>query len=404
MRKIKLNLDKNKKYILACSYGPDSMALLDACLKANINVSVAHVNYHHREESDYEQKALMKYCKDRKLEISVLDLRRIKPEGNFEAWARKIRYEFFAKTLNERNADAVLVAHHQDDLLETYLMQKKRGNIVKNYGIAKQTKIFNVDILRPLLDYKKSELLEYCNENNVPYSIDKTNLTDELERNKIRHQIIEKLTDNERNKLLEEIKNKKTVQCNFKPEICVDKFLDFSYEKTVVFLDKFFELHAEHKNISKKHYLTIQKTLKSEKANIEIKLTNFLSIFKCYNTLYFIDKTKLISYNIILEKPGEFSEYIFEGEFAVNDERGIKKEDYPIVIKNVRPEDRYKIKNYQSSVRRMLIDWKMPLFLRKIWPGVYNSKNELIYIPRYKEKFTENHKTKFLIKIKDIVG
>ena len=57
-----LNLDKNKKYLLACSYGPDSMYLFSLLLKEGYNFSAAHVNYHFRKESDDEEKALRKYC------------------------------------------------------------------------------------------------------------------------------------------------------------------------------------------------------------------------------------------------------------------------------------------------------------------------------------------------------
>ena len=58
-----LKLDKDKKYLLACSFGPDSMALLDVAYNNNFNFVVAHVNYHHRDEADYEEKSLREYIK-----------------------------------------------------------------------------------------------------------------------------------------------------------------------------------------------------------------------------------------------------------------------------------------------------------------------------------------------------
>ena len=51
-----LNLDKNKKYLLACSYGPDSMALFSMLLEEGYRFEVAHVNYHFRNESNLEEK------------------------------------------------------------------------------------------------------------------------------------------------------------------------------------------------------------------------------------------------------------------------------------------------------------------------------------------------------------
>ena len=141
--KICTQIPKNKKYIVACSFGPDSMALLDVVREQKFNVVVAHVNYHHREESNSEEIGLKKYCNEHNLSLEILDLADEKTEGNFEAWARKIRYEFFNKVAIKYKADAVLVAHHQDDLIETYLMQKKRGNFVKKWGIAEKTVIFD---------------------------------------------------------------------------------------------------------------------------------------------------------------------------------------------------------------------------------------------------------------------
>ena len=56
-----LKLDKSKRYLLACSFGPDSMALFDMLLKENYSFEVAHVNYHLREESDFEEISLQKF-------------------------------------------------------------------------------------------------------------------------------------------------------------------------------------------------------------------------------------------------------------------------------------------------------------------------------------------------------
>jgi tRNA(Ile)-lysidine synthase len=57
-----LNLNKNQKYLLACSHGPDSMALFYMLKEEGYNFAVAHVNYHLREESNLEQQQLEDYC------------------------------------------------------------------------------------------------------------------------------------------------------------------------------------------------------------------------------------------------------------------------------------------------------------------------------------------------------
>ena len=91
MDRLNLSLDKNKKYVIACSFGPDSMALLDAALKEGLDIVVAHVNYRKREASQQEQNNLIKFCDKHNVPLYVLDLKNQKASGNFQTWARKKR-------------------------------------------------------------------------------------------------------------------------------------------------------------------------------------------------------------------------------------------------------------------------------------------------------------------------
>ena len=84
-------------------------------------------------------------------------------------------------------------------------MQKKRGAIVSYYGIKETTTINDMKVVRPLLSYRKNELLAYCQKNNIPFSLDSSNLNTKYTRNKIRHEIVEKLSDEELNLILHEI-------------------------------------------------------------------------------------------------------------------------------------------------------------------------------------------------------
>ena len=117
-----LSLDKNKKYLLACSYGPDSMALFDMLLNENYDFEVAHVNYHLRKESDGEENELREFCINYNKTIHVKNISK-KIEHNIEAECRKIRYAFFKEVYDKHRFDALLVAHNEDDHLETYLLQ-----------------------------------------------------------------------------------------------------------------------------------------------------------------------------------------------------------------------------------------------------------------------------------------
>ena len=120
-KKIDFKFNQNETYILACSFGPDSMALLHYCLSKNITLIVAHVNYHKRAESNQEQADLVAYCKEHKIKLEILDTSGLKVEGNFQNWARNLRYDFFKKVALKYNTKNILVAHQKDDLIESDL-------------------------------------------------------------------------------------------------------------------------------------------------------------------------------------------------------------------------------------------------------------------------------------------
>ena len=71
-----IDLYRQKRYLLACSYGPDSMALFDMLLKGKYNFSVAHVNYNLRPESKEETKSLKAFCKANNIDVYIKNNKR----------------------------------------------------------------------------------------------------------------------------------------------------------------------------------------------------------------------------------------------------------------------------------------------------------------------------------------
>ena len=395
MEKISLNLDESKKYVVACSFGPDSMALLSAAFEAKLNIVVAHVNYRKRDGAAHEQEALTKFCDDRNIKICVLDLFGQKVTGNFQDWARKVRYEFFKQVAEKEQADYVLVAHNEDDLIETYLMQKNRGNFVKNYGISEENEIFGVKILRPLLHYSKQDLQKYDDENGVPYSIDESNLTDQYQRNKIRHKIVQKMSKQERQNILEEIKNFENVKVEFKTQYDKADFLNLTYEEIIILLDNYMQKAHEHRSLSEKFVKQIKNTFAS-KSTHRYKITESVLLELDYDAVYIINSKRLKPYSSLV-KSILTNEWI-EFDFSMGaEDRGLVDLPNEFIIKNCDKNDRLIIKDYASQIRRLFIDWKMPLFLREVWPGIYDKNGKLLYVPRYRKNFKDDHKSKFTI-------
>ena len=136
------NYDLTKTYLIACSGGPDSMALLDMLVNHNFHIIVAHVNYKTRPESDSEEKLVIDYCIKNNLnyEIAYFDNNY---KGSFEDVARKFRYNFFSIIYKKYNCNGLFVAHHKDDLIETYLLKKQRNVVNESYLIKEETIFFD---------------------------------------------------------------------------------------------------------------------------------------------------------------------------------------------------------------------------------------------------------------------
>ncbi|MBQ2509839.1 MAG: tRNA lysidine(34) synthetase TilS, partial [Erysipelotrichaceae bacterium] len=180
MKSLKL---KQGKYLIAVSGGPDSMALLNMAREEGLEIEVAHVNYHKRDTAKRDEKIVRSYCEQYGIPVHVKDVYPGDVKGNFQAYAREVRYAYFANLCRRYGLDGTVTAHQQDDLLETYLMQKEKKLGVEYYGLKEETRIKGVSVIRPLLDCTKEELLSYCEKKGLDYGIDESNLTDVYTRN-----------------------------------------------------------------------------------------------------------------------------------------------------------------------------------------------------------------------------
>ena len=399
-----LNLEQDKKYLLACSYGPDSMALFSLLLEYGFNFDVAHVNYHLREESDAEQAGLEAFCKEKNIKIYVLDCHE-SIERNIEARCREIRYEFFRQLFDLYHYDALLVAHQQDDHLETYFLQKERKNLVNYLGIAPETTIKGMKVLRPLLNLTKVDTKNICDGNNIPYTIDKTNLLPLFKRNKIRLNVINKLLPRTRMGYLEEIKNRnlQLTRMFLKLETIDNHIVTLKRLNPTEFA---YYLNKEIKKINPEFLITykqskeVAKVLLSDKPNVSIYMDKYkVVIEKSYDQLNIKETKEKSDYSFTIVEPQIVdNDFFYANLLTDTSNRNIKQDDYPITIRSFKVNDKYKIKDYEVLVRRLFIDWKMPMSMRGIWPIVVNKEGRIIYIPRYQKDFVPDENTNFYVK------
>ncbi len=386
------------------------MALFDMLIKEHYHFAVAHVNYHKRDVSNYEEESLRKICAQNNIKIMVLDTEGMKHKGNFQAWAREIRYDFFAKCVRETNADALLVAHHMDDLLETYIMQTRKNKLLDYYGIKSQTTIKGVKVLRPLLSYEKKELYDYCLDNNVPFSLDVSNDSDMYTRNKIRHETINKLTKKEKLEMVKTIdsQNKQIEKkLNEISKHIVDKQIEIAYllslsdiKDAQYAIDLLLKQNDIKKSASLFAVEELLKALKTNNPNIRIPITKNKFFIKDYKILKIGDNLEVNNYTYIVREPA-----IVENEFFRVDllnhykDLRVSEDDFPLTIRAVQKGDMSYINNIPKKVSRLYIDWKMPKELRTMWPLIFNKKGKLVYVLRYRDEKSKNSNNFFVVKI-----
>ena len=170
------------------SGGADSVALLRILHTLGYDCEAAHCNFHLRgTESDRDEMFVRKLCKTMKTPLHTIDFATeqyaIEKKISIEMAARELRYQWFAEIKEKTKANVIAVAHHQDDSVETVLLNLIRGTGINGLlGIRPK----NGDIVRPLLCISRKEITDYLQNAGQEYMTDSTNLQDEYTRNKIR--------------------------------------------------------------------------------------------------------------------------------------------------------------------------------------------------------------------------
>lgn len=369
------------KCVVACSGGPDSMALLDQLNKQGKDIVVAHVNYKHRDTADRDENIVKDYCE--KYDIPVRVCYPVHEKGNFQAWARDVRYAFFEEVADAFDAKILYVAHQMDDVIETYLFQKNRNMICDWYGLKEKSIRHGYQIIRPLLNFTKSELQQYCNENGVSFGIDESNLTNHYTRNVIRHTQIEKMSRDEKGAWILKIQNenevwqikRKAIEEFFKDwNKDVDSLLD--QEDAWLYLDTFL-FHSLHHHFSKKY---MEELCVQLKRNVLIEIENFL-LERHGGKLYFMPRPKDVYYKLDELEFKDYADFVIKNEGKTIEMFSVDATDFPLVIRRVRANDTIQMRFGNKNVHRFFVDRKISKIYRKYWLVVENNVGNVIFVP-----------------------
>ncbi len=366
------------------------MALVDMCLQMKMEIGVIHVNYHHRRQAEEEEQYIRAYCLQHDVLLYVQNESFVY-EGNFEAMARKWRYDYFVKVAKEYDYKGVLIAHHQDDLIETFIMQEEKNIVPSYYGLKEDTMYQGILVKRPLLGYTKEQLIAYCDSRHIRYYLDHTNQDISLRRNAIRADIVSKMSAMEREMVVHEIamlnaqkqericrvgaliQNRKVNVEAYRRMNEIDRL---SLLRLVVEPLEFYETRVTLAHLKEMDHVIVSK-------NDFVIPVHGKWLVKEQGEMFLVKEGKAYAdvYQSLDEMIGRQCEnYRIEkgnpGIYALS----LTEADYPVTIRNAQAGDSIVMRFGNKSVHRFFIDRKIPLYKRKTWPIVCDRDGRVIFV------------------------
>jgi tRNA(Ile)-lysidine synthetase-like protein len=185
-------------YVVAVSGGVDSMALLHMlAMRQGLRLTVAHYDHGIRKDSVEDRRLVQEMARAYGLPF-VYHAGELGP-GVSEDVARQARYDFLHRVRRASGAGAIITAHHQDDLLETVILNLLRGTGRRGLSSLKSTDV----VRRPLLRISKNELLRYAEREGIRWREDSTNADESYARNYIRRRILPRFAEADREAFLQ---------------------------------------------------------------------------------------------------------------------------------------------------------------------------------------------------------
>lgn len=404
-------------YLCACTYGPDSMALLDMLQKEGVKPIVVCINYSRFENTTDDYIQLASYCGQKGLIFEYLDARSLPDEeayhegDNFKVWARALRYRFFKKVYVKHKAAGLLIAHTQDDVLELYIMQRDRQIKGADYGMSSVNEVDGMIVIRPLLHYTKQDLLEYNEENRVPFSRSKQAYEDQYVRNEVR-QKINAMSEIERENLIREFESENAEQIELikdfresiesNEELEIRPLIALAQDEFISAVSQFVAKSIESVVLEPEDFVKIRQFCLTPVPYATLHLDGDTYLIKQYDVLLLGRNYEEVAYEYVLDKPGTLKNDHFELDFTMGaEDRGIKESDYPLTIRTAKPSDRFIVHGYLESVHLLYSTWKMPPRLRGLWPIFINNEGKVVYVPRYRRYFREYHSSILRMNVTD---
>jgi len=404
-------IENNDTIVVGFSGGPDSVFLVEMLKKLqyffNFKIYLVHINHLLRgEDADSDENFSFEYAKKNNLEIFIkrIPVKEIAKEvgKTLEEVGREERYKFFSEIYEKVGANKIATAHNKDDQIETFLFRLIRGTSLQGLeGI----KIKNNNIIRPISEIYKKDILEYLNKNEIQYKIDKTNFENEFTRNSIRLGLIPFIEERYNIKfkdkifsLIEEIReNNQNNSLNLSNYTDSENRIILEKIKFLSDFDKknLLSLFLNQKNIevNRNKIDEINSLIKSNGTK-KIDLDKSYRIVKDYTHLYIEEKKEnftIVNRVVKLKIPSEqiFDDFKISVNIVKNLDIPKKKNQYLLdALYNDIIEVRYRKEGdrifldekHSKKIKEVFIDQKIPKDMRDRLPiFLYNNKIFWIY-------------------------
>jgi tRNA(Ile)-lysidine synthase len=436
-------LNNGENIVVGLSGGADSCALTHILTrlsgKMDLHITAVHINHGIRgEEAERDERSAEEFC--RRLNIEFIAYHCDIPSeaakrgiGEEEA-GRLVRYEKFYETAEKKNGAKTAVAHNMNDKAETLIMNLCRGAGMK--GLA-GIKPVGGSIIRPLIFCTRDEIEKYCDDNNIEYCTDSTNLQNEYTRNKIRNILLPWLSENinpaagmnmaNASELLREeeeyLESKAQEQYKKLLKDSGDGFVSLNADglasehsviRRRVLRIALRSLRPDMRDFGRKHIENAEDILMGDTGR-RISLPGGITVSKGYgliNILYDREKQGAFCYDI---EPGK-KYFIKETEsyvlLSLNEEKNIKnavnictkKIDYDkikdkIQLRTRQTGDFISIKNGRKKIKDIFIDDKIPSDKRDSYPLLVCGKSVIIVGDRLGTDYYVGQDTKNILYI-----
>jgi tRNA(Ile)-lysidine synthase len=423
-------LTKNATVLIAVSGGPDSMALLHfyQSIRKEWNLKLIAISVDHQlrgEDSRGDLNYVRSICKSWHVKFvsTAVDVRAYKQARRVgtQVAARDVRYRFFAEQMEAHQADYLALGHHADDQIETMLMGFVRSaspNALS--GIPIKRKFATGYIVRPFLCLKKTDLVKYCEENQITARVDSSNEDTTYTRNYFRKHIIpmlkeknsnihttlqrlseslqidEKFVENEAKKMVDTVVSLEEHQKQVSFEISLFKSYPLSLQRRGYHLILDYLYNRLPGNLSYVHEDAFFTLLETGKSNVTINFPRRLQVEKSYEQIIFsfLDSNPQNSaFQKVLHIPSKIDLPNGSKLIASYTKAPLQAGDYfwacdaekialPLHIRTRQPGDRMSWAglNGRKKIKDIFIDAKIPRKDRDTWPLVVDAQGEVLWM------------------------